>query len=77
MSKEDMISTFLKTLGPTYQLMLLIASHENFTEVVDKDTCVKLVIREGLVQDAPHASASTTRSVPKKATIIKLEVSTI
>ena len=26
MSKEDLISTFMRTLGPTYQLMLLTAS---------------------------------------------------
>lgn len=36
MSEEDMISTFMRTLGPTYQLMLLTMSQTNFVEVVDK-----------------------------------------
>lgn len=36
MFEEDMISTFMRTLGPTYQLMLLTTSHNNFAEVIDK-----------------------------------------
>lgn len=36
MIKEDMISTFLTTLGPTYQLMLLIASQGNFSKVIGR-----------------------------------------
>lgn len=77
MSKEDMISTFLKTLGPTYQLMLLTASQGNFVEVIDKAAKVELAIKAGLVQDAPPVSTSSTRSVPKNAAVICLEVSII
>lgn len=40
MSKDDMISTFLKTLGSTYQLMLLTASTSKFVDVINKATCV-------------------------------------
>lgn len=49
MFEEDMISTFLKTLGPTYQLMLLTASQGNFVEVIDKAAKVKLTIKASLV----------------------------
>lgn len=49
MSEEDMISTFLKTLGPIYQLMLLTASTSNFANVIKKATRVQLAIRAGLV----------------------------
>lgn len=52
MSKEDMISNFLRTLGLTYQLMLLTASQSSFVEVVNNATSVELSIRAGLVQDA-------------------------
>lgn len=45
MSEEDMISTFMRTLGLTYQLMLLIASQNNFAEVVDKAGKVELAIK--------------------------------
>lgn len=48
-SKEDMISTFMRTLDPTYQLMLLIASQSNFAEVVNKAAKVELAIKVGLV----------------------------
>lgn len=49
MSEEDMISTLMRTLGPTYQLMLLTASQTNFTEVVDKASKVELGITATLV----------------------------
>ncbi len=49
MSEEDMISTFLKTLSPTYQLMLLTTSTSNFADVINKATLVQLAIRAGLV----------------------------
>lgn len=44
-----MISTFLKTLNPTYQLMLLIASIDNYAKVIDKGTRVELAIKVGLI----------------------------
>lgn len=47
-----MISTFLKTLGPTYQLMLLTASTSNFVDVINKATRVQLAIRVGLITEA-------------------------
>lgn len=74
MSKEDMISTFLKTLGSTYQLMLLTPSQGNFVEVVDKATKVELAIKVGPIQDAPPSSTSSIRSIPKKAAVTCLEV---
>lgn len=49
MSKEDMINTFFRTLGPIYQLILLTASQSNFAEVVDKAVKVNLAIIVGLV----------------------------
>lgn len=49
MSEEDMISTFLKTLGPIYQYMHLIAFTGNFAGVIDKDTHIQLAIKGGLV----------------------------
>lgn len=49
MLEEDMISTFLKNLNPTYQLMLLTASTNNFAKVINKATCVQLAIKVGLV----------------------------
>lgn len=52
MLEEDMISTFLKTLGPTYQLILFTASIGNFVEVIDKAICVQLAIKVGLVMEA-------------------------
>lgn len=69
MSEEDMISTFMRTLGPIYQLMLLTASQNNFVEVVDKATKVELAIKAGLVLDALLILASSTKSTPKKAAI--------
>lgn len=72
-----MISTFLKTLGPTYQLMLLTASQGNFAEVIDKAAKVEVAIKVGLVQVAPPVSTSSTRLVPKKAAVSHLEVSII
>lgn len=77
MSEKDMISTFLKTLGPTYQLMLLTASQGNFAEVINKAAKIELAIKAGLVQDAPPASTNFTRSVPKKAIVTHPKVSII
>lgn len=68
-----MISTFMRTLGPIYQLMLLTASQSNFTKVVNKATKVELAIKAGLVQDAPLALASSTRTVLKKAVVTRPE----
>jgi len=47
MSKEDMILTFMRTLGLTYQLMLLTALQSNFSKVVDKAAKVELAIKVG------------------------------
>lgn len=77
MSEEDMISTFLKTLGATYQLMLLITSQGNFAEVVDKVAKVQIAIKQSLVQDAPPSFTSSTKSVPKKAAITHPKVSIV
>ncbi len=72
-----MISTFMRTLGPTYQLMLLTASQNNFAEVVDKAAKVELAIKAGLVLDAPLTLASSTRSTPKKAAITRPEANLV
>lgn len=60
-----MISTFMTTLGPSYQLMLLTASRNNFTEVVDKATKVKLAKKAGLVPHATLILVSSTKNTPK------------
>lgn len=73
MSQEDMISTFLKTLGPTYQLMLLTASTDNFADVINKATLVQLAIRAGLVIVAAIVTPSTNRAIPRKAVVARLE----
>ena len=67
MSEEDLISTFMRMLGPTYQLMLLTASQNNFAKVVDKADKVELAIRAGLVHEASLTPASSSKTVPKKA----------
>lgn len=72
-SEEDMISTFMSTLGPTYQLMFLIASQNNFIEVVDKAIKVELAIKASFVLDAPLTPTSSTRSTLKEAAVTKLE----
>lgn len=66
-SEEDMISTFIRTMGPTYQLMLLTTLHNNFAEVVDKASKVQLAIKVGLVHKASLALADSSKTVPKKA----------
>lgn len=76
-SKEDMISTFMRTLGPTYQLMLLIASESNFTEVINKAAKVELAIKVGLVQDVPLTPISSIRQVPKKSLVTHLEANVL
>lgn len=72
-SEEDMISTFMRMLGSTYQLMLLTTSQNNFAEVVNKVAKVELAIKVGLISDAPITLASFTRNTPKKATITQPE----
>lgn len=64
-----MICTFLKILGPTYQLMLLTASTDNFADVINKATRVQLAIRVGLVIEAATIPPTTSRTVPKKVTV--------
>lgn len=73
MSEEDMISTFLKILGASYQLILLTASTGNFADVINKATHVQLAIRAGLVTKVAIVPLSTNRATPRKATIIHLE----
>lgn len=73
MSEEDMISTFMRTLGSTYQLMLLTVSQTNFAKVVDKASKVELGIKTGLVQDTLLTHASSSRIVPKKVAATRLE----
>lgn len=58
----------MRTLGPTYQLMILTVSQTNFAEVVDKASKVELGIKIGLVQDTPLTHASFSKTVLKKAT---------
>lgn len=72
-----MISTFMKTLGPTYQLMLLTVSWYNFAEVVDKATKVELGIKASLVQNASLAIANSTRTTPKKASVTRQEANLV
>jgi cephalosporin-C deacetylase-like acetyl esterase len=77
MSEEDMISTFLKTLVPTYQLMQLIASTSNFVDVINKATHVQLAIRVGLVTEVATVPPSTNRAVTRKATVTHPERNTV
>lgn len=72
-----MISTFLKTLGPTYQLMLLTASTRNFAEVINKATNVQLAIRTNLVTEATIVPSNTSPTVPKKGIVTCLESNAI
>lgn len=66
MSEEDLILTFMRTLGPTYQLMLLIASQTNFAKVVDKASKVELGIKAGLVHETSLAQANSSKTIPKR-----------
>lgn len=68
---------FLRTLGPTYQLILLTASQSNFAKVVDKAIKVELAIRARLVQDAPPTPTNSTRQVPKKSIVPRLEANAV
>lgn len=68
-----MISTFMRTLGLTYQLMLQTVSQTNFAEVVNKAAKVELGIKAGLLQDTPLTLASSSKTVPKKATTTRPE----
>ena len=77
MSEEDMISTFLKTLGPTYQLMLLTASTGNFADVINKATRVQLAIRASLVIEATTVLPNANRAIPRKATVARPESNTV
>lgn len=77
MSKEDLISTFMRTLGHTYQLMLLIASQNNFIEIVDKAGKVELAIRVGLIHEASLAPAGSSKTVPKKAATTRPEANLV
>lgn len=47
--------------------MLLTASQNNFAEVVDKADKVELAIKAGLVHEATPTTASSSKTVPKKA----------
>lgn len=67
MFEEDLISTFMRTLGPTYHLMLLTVSQNNFAEVVNKVGKVELTIRVGLVHEASLTPTNSSKTVPKKA----------
>lgn len=73
MSEEDMISTFKRMLGPTYQLMLLTTLQNNFVKVVNKAVKVELAIKAGLVPNTPLTLANSTKSTPKKASLTWLE----
>lgn len=73
MSEEDMISTFMRNLGPTYQLILLTTSQNNFAKVVDNASKVELEIKTGLVHDASLAPASSSKTMPKKVAVTRLE----
>lgn len=73
MFEEDMILTFMRTLGPTYQLMLLTASQNNFAKVVNKATKVELAIKAGLVSDATFIPANSMRNTLKKVAITQPE----
>lgn len=77
MFEEDMISTFLRMLGLTYQLMLLTASQSNFADIIDKAVKVELAIKARLVQDAPLALTICTRTTPKKAVITRLKANLV
>lgn len=57
----------MRTLGPTYQLMVLISSQNNFAKVVDKAGKIELAIKAGLVHEASLALAGSSKTVPKKA----------
>lgn len=69
MLEDDMISTFLKTLGLTYQLMLFIASIGNFSEVINKATCIQLAIRVGLIIEVATVPPNTRWTVTIKVDI--------
>lgn len=56
----------LEDPGPTYQLMFLTTSTGNFTEVINKDTCVQLAIRANLFIEADTVS-------PKKVKVNRPE----
>lgn len=77
MSEEDLLLTFMKALGPTYQLMLLTASQTNFAKVVDKAFEVEMGIKVGLVHEASLASASSSKTVPKKAVTTRLKANLV
>lgn len=77
MSEEDRISTFMRTLGPTYQLMLLTASQSNFAKVVNKTVKVVLAVKVGLVHDAPLALVNSTKAMPKKEAITRPEANLV
>ena len=73
MFEENLISTFMRTLGPTYQLMLLTASQNTFAEFVDKAAKVDLAIKVGLVHEASLAPARSSKTVPKKVAATRPE----
>lgn len=77
MLEDDMISTFLKTLGLTYQLMFLTASTGKFTKVINKATCVQLAIKVGLVTKAGTVPPITSRTVPEKVTMTRPKSNTM
>lgn len=64
-----MISTFLKTLGPTYQLMLLTACTDNFADVINKATHVQVAIKASLVTEAATILLNANGVIPRKATV--------
>lgn len=66
MFEENLISTFMRTLGRTYQLMLLTTSHNNFAKVVYKANKVELTIKVGFIHEASLSLASSSKIVPKK-----------
>lgn len=67
----------MRTLGPTYQLMLLTTSQNNFTEVVDKAGKVELAIKTRLVHEASLTPSSSSKTVPKKAPATRPEANLV
>lgn len=65
LDKEDLISTFTRTLSTVYQYMLLTRNWKNFAEITDAGSDIERGIHEGLVQDTP----STSRTPFKKSMV--------
>lgn len=77
MSEEDLISTFMRMLGLTYQLMFITASQNNYAEIDDKADKVELTIRAGLIHEESLALVSSSKTVAKKAVATRLEANLV